>query len=55
MDTLPSTTLTDITQDEADPGVNYGRGTMDAATAGQGYLLTNEIRNDNRNINAELG
>ena len=52
-DTLPSTTLTDITR-IVDPSVNYpGDGTIDAATTGQRYLLTSEIRGDNWGINAE--
>ena len=51
-DTLPSTTLTDVTR-IVDPSVNYpGDGTLAAATTGQRYLLTSEIQGDNWGINA---
>lgn len=51
-DTLPSTTLTDITR-IVDGANNYpGDGSIDAATTGQRYLLTSEIRGDQWGINA---
>lgn len=52
VDTLPSTTLNDITR-IVDATKNYpGDGTLDAAAVGQRYLLTEEIQGHNWGINA---
>ena len=52
-DTLPTTTLPNITR-IVDPSVNYpGDGTLSAATSGQRYLLTSEIKGDNWGITAD--
>lgn len=51
-DTLPSTTLTDVTR-IVDASKNYpGDGTLDAATTGQRYLLTSEIRGNQWGVTA---
>lgn len=51
-DTLPSTSLNDITR-IVDATKNYpGDGTLDAAAVGQRYLLTEEIQGHNWGINA---
>ena len=52
-DTLPSTTLTDVTR-IVDAGVNYpGDGTLDAAAVGQRYLLTGEVQGNQWGITAD--
>ena len=52
-DTLPSTTLTDVTR-IVDASVNYpGDGTLDAAAVGQRYLLTGEIQGNQWGITAD--
>ena len=52
-DTLPSTTLTDVTR-IVDAGVNYpGDGTLDAAAVGQRYLLTGEVQGNKWGITAD--
>lgn len=51
-DTLPTTTLADVTR-IVDPSVNYpGDGVLSTANTGQRYLLTEEIRGHNWGINA---
>ncbi len=53
-DTLPSTTLTDVTR-IVDASVNYpGDGVLDAAAIGQRYLLTGEIQGNQWGINADV-
>ena len=53
-DTLPSTTLTDVTR-IVDASVNYpGDGVLDAAAVGQRYLLTGEIQGNQWGINADV-
>ena len=52
VDTLPSTTLTDVTR-IVDASKNYpGDGTLDAATTGQRYLLTSEIHGNQWGVTA---
>ena len=53
-DTLPSTTLTDVTR-IVDASVNYpGDGVLDAAAVGQRYLLTGEIQGNQWGITADI-
>ena len=53
-DTLPSTTLTDVTR-IVDASVNYpGDGVLDAAAVGQRYLLTGEIQGNQWGITADV-